>query len=355
MKFESLFGEPFLVALSPGFSTNQSIQKLSFSLCGLRSEDVVSLSRALETNTSVEQLHLTNNTSIGDEGARALADLLRNNSTIKVLCLLRCGILSDGAVNLGQVISENTSLEILNLSGNKFGDVGAIAFASGLVENKHIKHLCLSSCGITNGGVSLGQALKTNKTLKILDIGGENYLERKGVESLADGLSCNTNLTQLPLGVASDHNVPSALAVRISDYLQANKFLESKRFNLPSAADIDSNFWNSIHSAKLSEHPAAFYELMRNTLPEFIAHRVEASRHGPAKQGQTRVLETQCVKQNDNTTKNLQQQLDEQQHQIDELQLQHQIDELRQLIKSQQTLYLIGVVVLGVFFLLPLP
>jgi Ran GTPase-activating protein (RanGAP) involved in mRNA processing and transport len=191
-----------------------------------------SISRFLSTTSHLQQLNLSENHYIGDEGARELALSLSHNPTLEVLCLKSCGIGQSGAKRFADPLAQNTSLRVLNLCGNgEIGDDGVEMIARGLRGNSGLRELDLSSCGVTDegcddlagalstagttlthltlhkngigdgGAVSLAHCLTKNSSLLVLVL-SENPVGEKGVAALGKALEINTTLTSLVLGAA---------------------------------------------------------------------------------------------------------------------------------------------------------
>jgi len=85
---------------------------------GLTAHDATVVAEILKSNSSVTEVHLNSNKKIGDEGAKALAEALKVNATVKALSLQFCGIGDDGAAALAEALRSNTSLKLLGLRGN---------------------------------------------------------------------------------------------------------------------------------------------------------------------------------------------------------------------------------------------
>ena len=64
---------------------------------------------------------------IGDEGARALADGLRETETVTVMWLSLIGIGDGGARALADGLRENATVTSVNLNDNQIGDRGCAA------------------------------------------------------------------------------------------------------------------------------------------------------------------------------------------------------------------------------------
>ena len=91
---------------------------------GLTAHDAAVVAEILKSNTSVTKVTLFNNEEIGDEGAKALAEALKVNATLKTLRLYGCGIGDDGAAALAEALRSNTSLTSLALNNNGIGERG---------------------------------------------------------------------------------------------------------------------------------------------------------------------------------------------------------------------------------------
>ena len=64
---------------------------------------------------------------MGDDGARAIADALRVNSTLRDLRLGGNGVIDDGARAIADALRVNSTLQTLGLESNDVGDDGARA------------------------------------------------------------------------------------------------------------------------------------------------------------------------------------------------------------------------------------
>ena len=93
----------------------------------LAAHDAAVVAEILKSKTSVTSVNLSINKEIGDEGAKALAEALKVNATVKELGLYGCGIGDDGAAALAEALRTNSSLSQLSLIGTNIGDEGATA------------------------------------------------------------------------------------------------------------------------------------------------------------------------------------------------------------------------------------
>jgi len=76
---------------------------------GLTAHDATVVAEILKSKTSVTKVFLTDNKEIGDEGAKAFAEALKVNTTLKELVLDGCGIGDDGAAALAEALRPNTT------------------------------------------------------------------------------------------------------------------------------------------------------------------------------------------------------------------------------------------------------
>ena len=100
--------------------------------------------------TSLNHLKLTNN-AVGWIGAQALALALKSENTkLKILELNNADIRNEATELLADALKSNKILEKLVLSYNKIDDVGAKALADALELNTTLKTLELRNCFIKN-------------------------------------------------------------------------------------------------------------------------------------------------------------------------------------------------------------
>jgi hypothetical protein len=88
-------------------------------------------------------------------------------------------------VDLCHIIEKsNKKIRKLYFRNSKIGDEGAIAVASLIKANKSLVELEIFNCGISEkGGAGIGDALRTNFCIEKLSI-GENILNKKDVEQI---------------------------------------------------------------------------------------------------------------------------------------------------------------------------
>ena len=237
------FGDKGAFHLAEALS-HTSLEEIDISHCGIGEEGMVALSSALNTNTTLKCLNACKN-DFGDKGAFHLAEALSHTS-LQEIDISHCGIGEEGMVALSSALKTSTTLKCLNACGSHFGDKGAFHLAEAL-SHTSLQEIDISHCGIGEEGmVALSSALKTNATLKQLDISGNN----SGGEGLSSALSNNTSLTHLKvsLGRISDHS-RAALARAILQNKTLTSLTDNNVFTCEVTQDLLKNistFYTSI-------------------------------------------------------------------------------------------------------------
>jgi len=101
-----------------------SASEIVLMMMGLTAHDATVVAEILKSKTSVTKVDLSLNKEIGDEGAKALAEALKVNTTLEYLQLAGCGIGDAGAAALAEALRFNTSLTELRLYKNGIGEQG---------------------------------------------------------------------------------------------------------------------------------------------------------------------------------------------------------------------------------------
>ena len=180
------------VALAHALHHNSTLKELHLSNNSIN--DAGAVAQALHHNSTLKILHLSNS-SISDAEAVALAQALHHNSTLRWLILYNNSISDAGAVALAQALHHNSTLWELHLSNNSISDTGAMALARDLHHNSTLKWLTLSSNSISDAGaVALAQALHHNSTLEMLVLTGNDGIGEEGTCQLVMALTVNSSI-----------------------------------------------------------------------------------------------------------------------------------------------------------------
>jgi len=188
--------------------------------------------------TGLAKLDLNYN-SIGDDGAKQVAQLIQDGSSLTFLDLVKNSIQAPGVQALAEALGKNRSLKALHLGMNQIGDEGLMHLAG---------------------------ALTTNETLLTLDI-EVNQIGAKGVEELAVVLTdFNRTLTAINL---QDNQIGDEGAVALAKVLEHSETL--------GMLDIRTNqitgFGCGAVAAALSKSVAPFLDL------DIRSNSMEASVH----------------------------------------------------------------------------
>ncbi|KAJ3268515.1 hypothetical protein HDV01_002693 [Terramyces sp. JEL0728] len=103
------------------------------------------------------------------------------------------------AIELASALKTNKSLKILNLNGNRIGDAGVEAIIDSLNENKTIKQLNFGSNGLTDKSiVKISEFLSTNTSVISICL-FQNEIGNEGALALANMLTKNKTVVSLYL------------------------------------------------------------------------------------------------------------------------------------------------------------
>jgi hypothetical protein len=158
-------------------------------------EDVLKISDELEKGDNHYFLSMMEG-SINDLGARRLAEVLLKNTALRDLSLSLNKITDSGVIMLAKALERNTSLTYLSLYGNfNITNEGAKALAEMLTKNRTLKILVLGRCQVTNVDCFI-KAIETNNVIKIIKLRALNVKNSSEIEK-----NSQRRLRLLPLGV----------------------------------------------------------------------------------------------------------------------------------------------------------
>ncbi|XP_036421168.1 NACHT, LRR and PYD domains-containing protein 12-like isoform X2 [Colossoma macropomum] len=172
----------------PGLrGTHCTIEILRLNNCGVTSVGCDFLASVLSSNCSnLKELDLSQN-NIGDLGLKVLSDVLRSPSCkLDTLKVNNCKLTEHSCAALASALQENSGLKSLSLSNNELQDSGVKLLAAGLEDPRcKLEALGLSNCNLElQGFASLTLAMRSNlPNLKVLDL-GKNRPGDSGVKLL---------------------------------------------------------------------------------------------------------------------------------------------------------------------------
>jgi len=200
---DCIIGDNGVITIANALKNNTILTILKLNSNNIGDIGVIAIADALKNNTILTTLNLNSN-NIGDNGVNAIADALKNKKEL-VLGLGYNKITNIGIKYIGTIID---NLKILYLNHNKFNRKGVIMIAKILQNNASLERLYLGTCDIgLEGSGAIIEALIKNKTLKILNLGNSNVIDKMKLfnqsawKTQADAIvEAGTNLELLFLG-----------------------------------------------------------------------------------------------------------------------------------------------------------
>ncbi|KAF4032106.1 Leucine Rich repeat [Phytophthora infestans] len=175
----------------------------------------------------LHHLHLgrvtLNSCMIDSAAARALADGVRNHSTLHTIELENNPLGPIGGQALAECLASSSALTYLNLSWTQLGDDGVVGFRDALIRNKSIERLDLRGNDLrVRGVVAIAEGLRCTATLRELHLRW-NTVSPAGAEALAGALEVSKSLVLLDI---EHHTMGSRGATAFASMLERNKRLE---------------------------------------------------------------------------------------------------------------------------------
>ncbi|GIY53846.1 protein phosphatase 1 regulatory subunit 37 [Caerostris darwini] len=179
------------------------LQYLDASKTSQNEQSLLILGRAFRTGSYLTALHLENCGIFGRSLVILVAALKLNNSLLE-LYLGENKICSADGLQLGNLLRSNSTLEILDLRMNNLQDLGICHLIDGLCQQaancgECLKTLNLSSNNLTKNGMAhINRALLVSESLTNLDLSNNNICD-EGIQYMKQGLLTNQSLQQLNL------------------------------------------------------------------------------------------------------------------------------------------------------------
>jgi hypothetical protein len=129
----------FMAALMPNGRLH-GLHSLGLNNCRVDNARVEVIAQMLRSNSSLKVLNLSTN-PIGDEGAILLADVFSNPITVTNLSLRGCGIGNVGAIALAGLLKKNTKIKAVDLRSNAVADEGRQALLKASLWNTFLEWL----------------------------------------------------------------------------------------------------------------------------------------------------------------------------------------------------------------------
>lgn len=193
--------------------TNHALKRLYLRGTELNAEAAYWLMSGLKQNSTLEELDISSNSELGDGGINYVANMLKSNTTLKVLKMHATGCTLSGAKLMADaLVHHNTSLRWIAFGGNRITQKGMDTLFQSFITSttdgpSHLKaksHVtCLelrSTVGHQDCSVdSVAQLLKSSDTLLTLDISGAVLKEDEWLNQIIPALEENGTLKVLIL------------------------------------------------------------------------------------------------------------------------------------------------------------
>ena len=129
------------MALGESLKRNRGLKTLNISYCCIDDQGMKSLASSLEMNGSLEKLALSGSRAVTGIGLIALGESLKRNRGLKRLNISHCDIDDQGMMSLASALETNSSLAVLDLSDNT--GKGLMSLGESLRRNRGLKTLML--------------------------------------------------------------------------------------------------------------------------------------------------------------------------------------------------------------------
>ena len=209
-------------AISDSLKINVSLQELDLAGNKITTEGAKEIAEAIQVTKTLQTLNLSSN-NISDDGAAAISDSLKINVSLQELDLTWNNIKNEGAKKIAEAIQVTKTLQTLNLFYNKISDYGAAAISDSLKINVSLQELNLANNKITTEGVKkIAEAIQVTKTLQKLDL-SFNKISDDGAVAISDSLKINVSLQELNL---RKNNITTEGVKKIAEAIQVTKTLQ---------------------------------------------------------------------------------------------------------------------------------
>jgi Ran GTPase-activating protein (RanGAP) involved in mRNA processing and transport len=190
------WGDEGAAAIASVLLYSDSLTRLVIETDGITDIGFRVIAGSLINNTALTNLELDGNAIEEIPGSE---DLLSNNSTLSILSLNSNQIDDVGAEALSTGLCMNTGLKYLHLNRNDISFEGMEYLADALSqENSTLLHLELQgNDGGSSGACSFANCLRSNTTLKTLDLSLNKSITDLGAEELMRAMKSNSSLQAL--------------------------------------------------------------------------------------------------------------------------------------------------------------
>ena len=198
--FDLSFNNKINMSLIKNILYLKNISKLNLQHNNIIDKDMEFISKYVkEFNPPLKELLVQSN-SIGIEGSKAIAEIIKKNNHLKILNIANNHLLSEGINNIANSIKNNeNNLSEFLINFTDCGDFCVSQIVDMLKNNKKLRVFSFVGNKFTNKGTDkILSTLRMNNTLKKMSLGSK-YINWQSFINLADYLSFNKSLLFLEI------------------------------------------------------------------------------------------------------------------------------------------------------------
>ena len=164
----------------------------------LQSKGTIAMAEMVKDISTLKNLVLNDN-GINEEASYSLASLINANKNLEKLYLDNNLLKTAGMNKLTAILKLLTTLKVLNLKCNKLDSEAADGIAAAVTSNQSLEVINLSDNNLQTAGViKVALALKSIHCLKCLDL-SKNQITEEAADNISTAINCNTGLEKLLL------------------------------------------------------------------------------------------------------------------------------------------------------------
>ncbi|XP_078531982.1 centrosomal protein of 78 kDa isoform X2 [Lissotriton helveticus] len=180
-----------LIALTKGLATTSSLENLSLPQCLFGDKGLQIICQSVKNSSTIKTVNFTG-CGLTWLGAEHMANIIKHQATRR-----HSDIWAESLRYRRPDLDCMTGLRRITLNYNMLiGDEGAIALAESLKEDLWLKALDMQQCGISNQGAqALLDAFRTNTTLMVLDVRRNPLIDHSLLKTIIERVLMNAHDT----------------------------------------------------------------------------------------------------------------------------------------------------------------
>lgn len=247
--------------------SDKKIKRIKLYEMSINDEQLQIIVSALKYKELLTEFSITSPWNLSCSGLSivAIADLLRENSSLTELRLIGCQINHGAAMLIAQALSENRTLKKLDIGRNPIGSEAATSLIEAINVHGSLSTLDLTNTQLDDNIEKFSRALEANFSLTDLALGHNDICE-KGALTLAIHLSNNATLKKLTISKYKKPISPNGIRI-LQKLFQRNYWLDKLELNEQTLLRTPEERALQIERESPAIHPANI-ELRIATLKE---------------------------------------------------------------------------------------